>query len=192
MTDLVDQQTDAMEHAHHSAHAAASGDRLTLRVTLSIAVMAVVAAFIGALGETEATHIFVEKDEAVLAQAKASDAWAFYQAESIKKNLYAMGAGLAQNAEAAAKLAAESERFAKEQPSIQADAKRRESEVDAHGASAEAHFGRHHRLIIAEGIVHTAIAGASIALLARRRALWIGSLALTAAGMVVAVSAYAI
>jgi len=60
MTELTDQQNDALEHAEHSAHAAASGDPMTLRVTLSIAVMAVIAAFIGALGETEASHTFVE------------------------------------------------------------------------------------------------------------------------------------
>ena len=70
MTDLTDQQNEALEHAESSAHAAESGDPLTLRVTLSIAVMAVVAAFIGALGETEASHTFVEKSDAVLAQAK--------------------------------------------------------------------------------------------------------------------------
>src|ERR1700722_11539262 len=111
MTDLADQQNEAFEHAQHSAHAAESGDPMTLQVTLSIAVMAVIAAFIGALGETEAAHTFVEKNEAVLSQAKASDAWANYQAESLKKHIYDVGTALAQSPDLAGKLKAESDRF---------------------------------------------------------------------------------
>jgi hypothetical protein len=190
MTELTDQQNEALEHAEHSAHAAESGDKLTLRVTLSIAVMAVIGATIGALGETEAAHTFVEKNEAVLAQAKASDAWANYQADSIKKHVYDLGAALAANPDEAQKLKDQSERFAKEQPEIQATAKRHEADVEADGARADRHFERHHTLTVAEGIVHAAIAGASIALLARRPSLWVGSLLLTAAGILIAAAAY--
>src|ERR1700722_10940584 len=104
MTDLADQQNEAFEHAQHSAHAAESGGPMTLRVTLSIAVMAVIAAFIGALGETEASHTFVEKNDAVLAQARASDTWAEYQAESLKRHVYDVGAALAAQPDVATKL----------------------------------------------------------------------------------------
>lgn len=190
MTDLTDQQNEALEHAHHSAHAAESGDPMTLRVTLSIAVMAVIATFIGALGETEAAHTFVEKNEAVLAQARASDAWANYQAESTKKHIYDVGGNLAGSPDLAAKMHAEADRYAKEQPTIQATARQFEAEVGSHSADAAQHFERHHTLTLAEGLVHVAIAGASIALLARRKAIWIGSMALTAAGIVVAGGAY--
>jgi hypothetical protein len=190
MTELTDQQNEALEHADHSAHAAESGDPLTIRVTLSIAVMAVIGATIGALGETEAAHTFVEKNEAVLAQARASDAWANYQADSIKKHVYDVGAGLAANSETAGRMKSESERFAKEQPEVQTVAKRFEAEVASHNDVAGRHFERHHILTLAEGIVHAAVAGASIALLARRRTLWVGSLALTLAGMVIAAAAY--
>lgn len=190
MTDLTDQQNEAMEHAEHSAEAAESGDKLTLRVTLSIAVMAVIGATIGALSETEAAHTFVEKNEAVLAQAKASDAWTNYQAESLKKHLYDLGTSLAATPDAAQKFKEQSDRYAKEQPDIQATAKRFETEVDERGKSADRHFERHHTLTVAEGIVHAAVAAASISLLSRRPKLWIGSLLLTAAGMVIAAVAY--
>ena len=192
MSDAADLQTDALEHAHHSAHAAQSGDDLTIRVTLSIAVMAVVAAFIGALGETESSHTFVEKNDAVLAQARASDAWANYQAESLKKHIYDTASALAPaGSETAQVFHGNAERYGKEQPEIQAKAHGLEAEVEARSQAAEQHFERHHRLTIAEGIVHTAIAGASIALLARRPAIWIGSLLLTAAGIIAATAAYA-
>jgi hypothetical protein len=190
MTDLTDLQKEALEHAEHSAHAAESGDPMTLRVTLSIAVMAVIAAFIGALGETEEAHTFVEKNDAVLAQAKASDAWAAYQAESLKRHVYDAAAAIASAPDAAARLKETADKYGKEQAPFQADAKAHEAEVDRFGASAERHFGRHHILMIAEGLVHVAIAGASIALLARSRAAWLAALALTAIGMVVAAGAY--
>ena len=94
MTDLTDTQQEAIEHAEHAHHAAESGDPLMIQVTLSIAVMSVIAAFIGALGETEASHTFVEKNDAVLAQAKASDTWAEYQSESVKRHIYTLGSVL--------------------------------------------------------------------------------------------------
>jgi len=190
MTDLTDQQNEALEHAESSAHAAESGDPLTLRVTLSIAVMAVVAAFIGALGETEASHTFVEKSDAVLAQAKASDTWGAYQAVSIKKHVYESSAALAQTPEIQARLKAESDKYGQQQPETEGEARKFEAKVVAYGEEAERHFARHHVLMIAEGLVHVAVAGASIALLARRPTIWYGALGLTAIGMVIAGTAY--
>src|ERR1700733_591263 len=104
MTDLSDMQNEAMEHAEHAHHAAESGDPLIIQVTLSIAVMSVIAAFIGALGETEASHTFVEKNDAVLAQARASDTWAEYQSESVKRHIYTIGSALTQQPDAADKM----------------------------------------------------------------------------------------
>ena len=190
MTDLTDTQQEAMEHAHHAHHAAETGDPLTIQVTLSIAVMAVIAAFIGALGETEASHTFVEKNDAVLAQAKASDTWAEYQSESVKRHIYTVGSALTPQPDAAEKMKSEVDKYAKEQPDTQNKAKAFEAEVERHSEIAERHFGRHHTLTIAEGIVHVAVAGASIALLARKKLYWIASLALTGLGMAVAVIAY--
>jgi hypothetical protein len=192
MTDLTDNQNEALEHARHSAHAAESGDPMTLQVTLSIAVMAVIAAFIGALGETEASHTFVEKNDAVLAQARASDSWAEYQAESLKRHVYDVGAMLAAQPDVAGKLKEQADKYIKEQPATQDKARRFEAEVTARSEKAETHFGRHHILTIAEGIVHVAIAGASIALLARKRSFWLTALGLTVIGMAVAGVAYAV
>jgi hypothetical protein len=191
MTDLTDTQREAMEHAEHAHHAAESGDPLTLQVTLSIAVMAVIAAFIGALGETEASHTFVEKNDAVLAQARASDTWAEYQSESIKRHIYTLGTELSAQPDVAAKMKSDVDKYTKEQPETQNKAKGFEEEVARHSEIAERHFGRHHILTIAEGLVHVAVAGASIALLARKRLFWLASLGLTGVGMVVAAGAYA-
>lgn len=190
MTDLTDTQQEAIEHAHHAHHAAESGDPLMIQVTLSIAVMTVIAAFIGALGETEASHTFVEKNDAVLAQSRASDTWAEYQSESVKRHIYTVGSALVTQPDEAAKMKSDVDKYAKEQPETQKKAKDFEEEVERHSEIAERHFGRHHILTIAEGIVHVGVAGASIALLAHKRHYWLIALALTGVGMAVAVGAY--
>jgi hypothetical protein len=190
MTDLTDLQSDAHEHAKMSREAAESGDPMTLQVTLSIAVMTVIAAFIGALGETEASHTFVEKNDAVLAQAKASDTWSEYQAESVKRHVYDVGAAMAARPEDAARLKSEADKYAGDPPATQDKAKALETQVEAHSNKADAHFERHHVLTIAEGVVHVAVAGSSIALLSRRRSFWLISLGLTGLGMLIAGAAY--
>jgi hypothetical protein len=192
MTDLTDTQQEAIEHAEHAHHAAESGDPLMIQVTLSIAVMSVIAAFIGALGETEASHTFVEKNDAVLAQAKASDTWAEYQSESVKRHIYTLGSVLTAQPEAADKMKSDVDKYAKEQTETQKKAKDLEVEVERHSEIAEHHFLRHHILTLAEGVVHVAVAGASIALLAHKRLYWQASLGLTVIGMAVAAIAYVV
>lgn len=190
MTDLTDTQQEAIEHAHHAHHAAESGDPLLIQVTLSIAVMTVIAAFIGALSETEAAHTFVEKNDAVLSQAKASDTWAEYQSESVKRHIYTLGSALASQPDVVGSMKSNVDKYAKEQPETQKKAKDYEAEVEHHSEDAERHFHRHHILTISEGIVHVAVAGASIALLAHKRHYWLIALALTGVGMAVAGAAY--
>jgi hypothetical protein len=189
MTDIPDPK-DVLEQAEMSAHAGHSQDKLTMDVTLSIAMMAVVAAFIGALGETEESHTFVEKNDAVLAQAKASDAWTEYQAESLKRHVYDVGSSIATAPETVARLKAQADKYNGEQPATQDKAKKLEAEVAERSAKADTHFARHHVLTFAEGMVHVAIAAASVSLLARRRIYWYAALAVTAAGIVVAGAAY--
>lgn len=190
MTDLTEMQSDAMENAQRSKEAAESGDSMTLRVTLSIAVMTVIAASIGALSETESSHTFVEKNDAVLAQARASDTWSAYQAESVKRHIYEAMSTIATQPDAVARMKEDAAKYAREQPETQDKARKFEEQVASFSEKAESHFARHHVLMIAESLVHVAVAGASIALLARRRPIWIGSLALTAIGMIIAVAAY--
>ena len=116
MTDLTDLQNDAQENAKRSGELDKFGDPMTMQVTLSIAVMAVIAAFIGALGETEASHTFVEKNDAVLSQAKASDTWAEYQSQSVKRHVYSVGAELSSQPDTVDRLKGEADKYSKEQP----------------------------------------------------------------------------
>src|ERR1700734_3206635 len=63
------------EHAHHIL--SEGKDKWVLYVALTTAVFAVLAAITGLLAGDHS-------DEAMLAQIKSSDQWAFYQAKSIK------------------------------------------------------------------------------------------------------------
>src|SRR5258706_4974975 len=78
---------EALENAHHASH---ETDPFTIRASLSIAVMAVVAATIGGFESSASNEAVLSKNEATLSQNKATDSWAFYHATSIQKNFYAV------------------------------------------------------------------------------------------------------
>jgi hypothetical protein len=92
MSDSPLEEMEAHEHAEHAAHAAHEEDPLVSRVTLTIALMAVIAAVGGSLETTEGDKTIVAKNEAVLQQNKATDAWNEYEAKSLKKNIYLLAA----------------------------------------------------------------------------------------------------
>src|SRR5471032_486911 len=68
------------EHAHHIL--SEGKEKWVLYVALTTAVIAVLAAIAGLLAGDHA-------DEAMLAQIRSSDQWAFYQAKSIKSEIIA-------------------------------------------------------------------------------------------------------
>ena len=116
------EEFEAHEHAEHAQHAAHGNDPLISQVTFTIAVLAVVAAISASLETTEGDKAIVTKNEAVLEQNQASDTWAFYQAKSLKKNLYAIAAD--QGGPKAADYAKESARNGAEQGPIREHAQR--------------------------------------------------------------------
>src|SRR5476651_1442556 len=89
MSDSAADTAETLESTHHASH---NADSFTVRASLSIAVMAVVAATIGGFESGASNEAVLAKNEAVLSQNKASDTWAFYQANSIKKNMYFVAA----------------------------------------------------------------------------------------------------
>src|SRR3569832_1567509 len=80
------------EHAEHAEHAAHAHAPLISRITITIAVLAVAAAVTTSLEAVESSGAVIAANHAVLAQDKATDAWNFYQAKSIKKNLFQVAA----------------------------------------------------------------------------------------------------
>ncbi len=173
-----------LETAEHAAHAATEGGLRAAIVPLSIAVMAVVAGALGGLESTAASDAIIARSDASIRRNEASDLWSQYQAESLKKHIYAIAAG--QPGADSAALKAQSDGFAKQETSLQAQAKAQETSTEDALATSDKAMERHHQLTYATSIVQLAIALASISIVIRRRWLWYGSLACLAAGIVVA------
>jgi hypothetical protein len=182
------EEMEAHESAEKAAEAVESKDKFLSQVTLTIAVLAVAAAICASLETTEGDETIVDKNEAVLNQNLASDQWNFFQAKSMKKNLYTLAAD--QGGPKAAAYAKTATQNAAEQLIIQKKAKAFEETRKQWGEKAEVHEHRHHRLTIASTLVHMAIAIATLAIILHRRWPWITAIGLSLAGVVIAAWAY--
>jgi hypothetical protein len=179
---------EALEHAHHAAH---ETDPFIIRASLSIAVMAVIAATIGGFESSASNEAVLSKNEANLAQNKATDTWAFYQATSIKKNMYVLGADTAPSDKAAEYLKKAKDYEARE-PGIEKEARGLETQVEGFSHDSDHHTRVHHGLTIAGTIEHVAIAGASIAVIARSRLMWYAAMALGGVGLAYALMTFVV
>jgi hypothetical protein len=181
------------EHIHHATHAAhGEGDRkLTRDTALAVTVMAIMAATIGSLQETESTHALGQKNEAVLLQARASDQWSFFQAKSVKKNSYQIAAEQAAGSgRDPAPFADKAKRYAEEEDEVKAKATELEEESRGKWETSTHHTHRLHTLTLAATLVHVGIAVSSLAIFTNRRLPLHGALALAAGGIAVTVWAY--
>ncbi|HEY4031082.1 MAG TPA: DUF4337 family protein [Caulobacteraceae bacterium] len=188
MSDSPLEELEAHEHAEHAEHAAHHGGGLLAWVSMTIAVLAVLSAVVGSLETVMSGQAFTQKNEAVLAQARASDNWAFYQAKSLKKHIYGIAADQGgPKADEYRQTAASNEA---DENKIQDEAKALEKERDEHLKAAERDEGREHRLTIAATLLHMGIAIATIAIIAGRKWPWLASLGLGAVGLAIAAWAY--
>jgi hypothetical protein len=188
MSDSPLEEFEAHEHAEHAEHAAHGGNKLIAWVSMTIAVLAVLSAVVGSLETLVAGQAFTAKNEAVLAQARASDNWAFYQAKSLKKHLYGIAAD--QGGPKADKYRKTADENAADETKIQDEAKALEKERDEHLKRAERDEGREHRLTVAATLLHMGIAISTISIIASKRWPWFASLVLGAAGSAIALWAY--
>jgi hypothetical protein len=147
-------------------------ERWTLYVALSTAIIAVLAAIAGMLGNHHA-------NEAMLEQVKSSDQWAYYQSKSIKSEVAASTAtilaalGKPQPAENASKI----EQYKVDKEAIKKGAEELEN-------SAEEHMRVHVVFSRAVTIFQIAIAISAIAILTRKKMMWYASMLLMVAGCV--------
>lgn len=189
---MNDSPTEHLEHAEHAEHAAHSGDPFLARVSVTIAILAVIAATVGSLETIESGMAIGQKNESVLLQNRASDDWAFFQAQSIKKNLYDLfAAEVATDTDRKAALDTKARQYESEGAEIRSKAEALEKERDAKLEESTAHEERHHLLTAGVTLLHVAIALTTIAIIMRgRRWPWYGGMALAAVGSVIAGLAY--
>jgi hypothetical protein len=157
------------EIAHHADHAT---EKWILGVALTAAFLAVLAAITSLMAEHHA-------NEAMLDQIRSSDKWSFYQAKSIKANLFATKVELLQamgktvNEKDLAKV----EEYRKEQETVREEAKGEER-------ASEAHL-RHHTILSGSvTLFQIGIAVGAISVLTKRKSFWFGSLGFGVIGVV--------
>ena len=187
---MTDDTIEDLEHAEHAHHAAHESDGFTSRVSVTIAVLAVMAATIGSLETLESSGAITAKNEAVLMQSRASDQWTFFQAKSLKKNLYeiAMANGPDDKREEFAKQA---KRYEDEGKEISKEATRLETESHEALELGDRHEHRHHIITVGATLLHIAIAITTIAMIIReRRWPYYLGLALAAGGLIASTVAY--
>ena len=147
-------------------------ERWFLYVALSTAIVAVLAAIAGMLGNHHA-------NEAMLEQISASDKWAYYQSKSIKSEVAASTAQIlaALDKPVPADNAVKMEQYKADKEKIKEQAEEEEK-------SSAAHMREHVVFSRAVTIYQIAIAISAIAILTRKKAMWYASMLLTAIGCV--------
>ena len=184
MSDIPDAHED-LERAHSLAHA---GNKAV--VPLTIAGMAVVAAVLGSLESASAARAIVARSSAAILQGEATDSWSFYQATSIKKNLYELFAEMPGTPDSEGQRA-KAKKYGSDQEAIEHRAREQEGSVKAQEELSDRAMEQHHHLILAANSVHLAIALASVSMLMSRRWLFRGSLIALALGVGIGVWAMA-
>src|SRR5437773_10211896 len=119
---------------------------LTTRVAVTAAVLAVLASLASLQAERTAAESILSKNEAVLAQSRASDEWAYRQAKSIKLHLQELTPGGLPDADTRHDIAASEER-------ARAAEERRD---EANRQAAERVEQHHHRFAVGTSLLQIA------------------------------------
>ena len=154
---------------------------ISTRVAVTVGILAVLASISAFQAERTAAESVLSKNDAVLAQSRASDEWAFRQAKSIKLHLqdvtpgHESGEGDRQRAEIAA-----SEERARE-------AERRRDEANQ---EATERFEQHRRFAVGTSLFQIAIVLETVAAVLDHPALWRLGIALGTMGVLALVNGF--
>jgi hypothetical protein len=168
-----------VERASEEGHAGHEPSSLVAR-----AVTAATLAVLAALGSLLSGHA---ANQAILAQTKAVDQWAFFQSKSTKAHVYEVGGevikalseaqGAADRTEPARKhFRDEVRRYDGEKDEVRREAERLEAE-------SRHEFHKHHRFALGVAAFQIGIVLASVSILVRYRALYVASLVAGGAGV---------
>ena len=160
-------------------------------LSLSTAIIAVFAAVASLESGANSNDAILEKNEAVLAQSKASDQWALYQAKGIRSMILGGNSEFiaVTKPDLAEKQRADAARLKAEQATIEKVARGLEEEVESHNTRAERLLHRHHLFAIAVTLFQIAVALCAIAALMRKKPLWFVAMAASSVGLLLFVMA---
>ena len=169
------------------------GARLVRWIALTTAILAALAAIASLEAGATVNEALVLKTESTKLQSQASDQWAYYQAKGIKADVVQASATswTAAGKTPPANIASETARYSAQQDTIREKAKELESERDAKSHEADELLERHHHYAGAVALFQVAIALGAIAALTRVRSVWLGSILVGGAGIVLAILAVA-
>ena len=180
---------EALEQANEHAHGGHGGEHKTdpwiIHLSLSTAIIAVLASIAALESGAYANHALGEKNDAVLAQSQADDDWAFYQAKGIKSTIYETQAQVMRKTdpELSEKFSKEVERYKHEQKEIEHRAKEGDEKVKEKQRLGEELFHTHHQFAYSVTIFQVSIAIAAIGALTKRKQLWYVSMLIGLAGL---------
>jgi len=183
-----DPALEAHEHTEHAEHAAHARDPFIAKVSITVAVLAVMAAAAGSLETVEGGRAITESSEAVLAQDKATDSWNEYQADSLKRHMYEIAAmaGSARAEDYKQEIARDRDSQAKAREKAEDAEKDRDKRLH----ESAAHEQRHHWLTGAATLIEIGIALSTVAIITSRRAFWFSAMGLGGTGAALFAVAY--
>jgi ABC-type Zn uptake system ZnuABC Zn-binding protein ZnuA len=167
------------EHDHHDKHP------LTIPVSVTMAILAVLGALVTLLGHRAST-------EELLLQAQATDQWAYYQAKNIRLHEMEavadmLGTLAPQDREKAEKVhdkyVKEVERYTADKDSISEKAKELEAERDVISRRGDRFEG-------GEALLEVGLVICSVTLLTKRRYFWFTGMLFGAAGVILAITGF--
>ena len=141
-------------------------------VAMLTGVLAGLAGFLTVRSTTLTNTAIYESNQAILAQAQSSDAWAEYQADSIKARIVEtqlVASAATISPEDRAKLEAGAQDLRNRQPKIQEEAKAKAAERDSHLEQGQSQLQTRDLISYANLAVQLGIALASVAALVRVR-----------------------
>ncbi len=149
-------------------------------LSISTAIIAVLAATATLLSGNYANEALLLKNDAILSQTRASDQWSYYQAKGIKREVAAEFQSQKPDPARAARI----QQLDAQQKTIEAKAHDDERQSEEQNKESERDLEHHHKLATGVTLFQIAIALSAIAALLRQKWVWFLSLAGAAAGLV--------
>ncbi|MDR3459613.1 MAG: DUF4337 domain-containing protein [Verrucomicrobiae bacterium] len=158
----------------------AKSEQWTRYVSLTMVIIAVLAAVATLKGGGFSTRTLKEMNEATFNQTQASDQWSYFEAKSIKQNLYEieldhLNAAPAPEAAAVTKMKAKIAKYETDKADITALAKKYEAARDLARQTATVAAEHSKQMGLAITLYQIAIALGAMCLIVKKKPLWIAS-----------------
>lgn len=157
-------------------------------IALSTAIIAVFAAIATLRSNMHTTEALLMKNSSILATAEASDKWAYYQAKSIKANMYEIQVETLTRSGASRALIKEFNdkvtSYQNDQKKIADEAKALEDKSKQYEVLSENNMRHHAGFALSEVFFQVAIALSSVAAMTKRKELWYFGLTVAGIGFV--------